>query len=145
MTVLRNPNLFSPHRQVLAAHSMGRYIMDIDQLLVNYARGFVLHMELKAWNERQVDAKQMATIQMVADVWAGRQNITRVYHDHDTTDVHHLRWKGFYIFRAGDDEGLTNDHPWQLLIIGQTGTPPQQYSGDDGAVRALSDIARGAI
>lgn len=143
MTVLRNPNLFSAHRQVLASHQMGRYIMDIDQLLVNYARGFVLHLELKHQDERDMCGKQLATIAMVCDVWNSAPVIRRCYDDGSTMQVHDLKWRGFYIFRAGTSDEFTNDMPWSLLIMTSTGDPVRQFNGDTGAVRALSDIARG--
>jgi len=143
MTVLRNPNLFSEHRKVLAAHMMGRYIMDIDQLVINYARGFVLHLELKHQDEKPIDAKQWATINMVADVWGSCPNIRRMYDDGNSVELHHLKWRGFYIYRGGTSDELTNDQPWSLMVLHGTGKQHQEYSGDDGAVRALSDIARG--
>lgn len=143
MTVLRNPNLFSAHRKVLASHNMGRYIMDVDQVLVNYARGFVLHMELKHADERELDAKQLATIMMICDVWNAARDIRRCYDDNGEMIVHPLVWRGFYIFRAGTSDELTNDQGWQLIVLRGTGEPVQEYRGDDGAVLALSDIARG--
>jgi hypothetical protein len=143
MTVLRNPNLFSAHRHVLASHQMGRYIMDIDQLLVNYARGFVLHLELKHQDERDMCPKQFATIAMVCDVWNSAPHIRRCYDDGTTMQVHDLKWRGFYIFRAGDSDEFTNEQPWSLVIVRGTDEPVQEFGGDSGAVRALSDIARG--
>lgn len=142
---LRNPNMFSPHRQVLASHTMGRYIMDVDQIIINYARGFVLHMELKMDGEAPPDQKQLATIHMIADVWNAARNITRMYDDGLAVEMHQLRWKGYYIFQAGSNDGLSNDDRWACIVIRGTGLPPVEYSGEDGAVLALSRIARGEM
>jgi hypothetical protein len=87
----------------------------------------------------------MATIQMVADVWASAPTITRMYDDGSGVQCHHLRWRGFYIFRAGSNEGLTNDDPWEVVIIKRSGELIEQHRGDTGAVAALSDIARGHL
>lgn len=142
---LRNPNLFSPHRRILAAHQMGRYIMDIDQLVVNYARGFVLHLELKWKDEAPPDQKQIATIYMVANVWNRARDITRMYDDGMNVEMHTLRWKGYYIFQAGTNDDLTNDDSWACTVITGHSDPVRQYAGEDGAVLALSNIARGAM
>jgi len=136
--------LFSPHARVLAEHTTGRAVMDVDSVLVNYARGFVVHIEFKWWTEGVMNPSQLATIQMIADVWSQAGQIHRMYHDTNSVQTHELRWRGYYIFRAGQDDELTNDHPWQLLVIKGSGIV-SEYSGDDGAVKALSDIARGQL
>lgn len=119
--------------------------MDVDQLVVNYARGFVLHMELKCATENPPDQKQLATIHMIADVWNEAENIRRMYDDGTAVEMHQLRWKGYYIFQAGSNESLTNDDPWVCIIVRGTGLTPVEHYGEDGAVLALSRIARGEM
>lgn len=142
MNRLRDAQRFSPHARVIAAHTMGRAVMDVDSILVNYARGFVLHLEFKWWDERPMNAAQMANIQMICGVWSRALYITRPYQTDTSLEMHDLVWRGFYIFRAGSNDELTNDHPWQLLVIYDDANT-EEHSGDDGAVKALSDIARG--
>lgn len=145
MNKLRNAQRFSPHARIIGAHTMGRAVMDVDSVLVNYARGFVLHMEFKWWDERPMNQAQLANVHMIAGVWSRALYIERTYHDPTCGPwKQDLVWKGYYIFRAGQDDELTNDHPWQLLIIYDDDNR-EEHSGEDGAVKALSDIARGAL
>lgn len=140
---LRYPHKFSPVARELAVHTMGRYVMDVDQLVVNYARGFVLHMECKTWGERDIDRKQMATIQMIADVWSRSDGIFRDYDDGHQTHRHALRYRGFYIFKGGTAESIEDADPWQLVIIRDRRII--EHEGEDGARLVIHDIARGAI
>lgn len=140
---LRYPHKFSPVARELAIHRQGRYVMDVDQLVVNYARGFVLHMECKTWDERDVDSKQMATIRMIADVWSRSDGIFRDYDDGHHTHRHCLQYRGFYLFRGGSAETIQDDDPYQLMII--KGNQVQQFEGESGARLIIHDIARGAI
>jgi len=144
MNRLRDIHKFSPHARIIGSHTMGRAVMDIDGILINYARGFVKHLEFKWMHEREMDAPQLANIQMIADVWTQTDTVRRMYFGNGGCEVHDLQWKGFYIFRGGENDELTNDHPWQLVIMHGRGNV-EEHSGSSGAVRALSDIARGAL
>ena len=144
MSRLRDAQKFSPHSRIIAAHTMGRAVMDVDGILVNFARGFVLHLEFKWMNERDIGAAQMANILMVAGVWSRAIYIERTMQTETGPQRHDLIWRGYYIFRAGENDELTNDHPWQLLIIYDDANT-EQLSGDDGAVKALCDIALGKL
>lgn len=140
---LRYPHKFSPVARELAIHTQGRYVMDVDQIVVNYARGFVLHMECKAWDERAIDPKQLATIRMIADVWQRSDGIFRDYDDGHFTHRHALTYRGFYLFKGGTADTIDDDDPWQLMII--RNREVIEHEGDQGARLIIHDIARGAI
>jgi hypothetical protein len=140
---LRYPFKFSPVARELAIHTQGRYVMDVDQVVVNFARGFVLHMECKTWDERPIDPKQMATIQMIADVWNRCDGIFRDYDDGFHTHRHCLTYRGFYIFKAGTSDAIEDDDPWQLLVLRKREV--LEFEGESGARQVIHDIARGAI
>jgi len=139
---LRNPEKFCPVSRQLNIHTRGRYIMDVDHFIVNYARGFVCHVESKRWTERAIDPKQIATIRMIADVWSRSDGIFRDYDDGFSIHRHSLTYRGYYILRCGDEE-VTNADPYELMIIRRNEIV--EMNGDSGAAIIIHDIARGAI
>ncbi len=118
--------------------------MGVDGDGVSVGVVFVRAVELRWWEGREVGAGQMANILRGAGVWSRAIYIERTMQTETGPQRHDLMWRGYYIFRAGDNDELTNDHPWQLLIIYDDDNM-EEHSGEDGAVKALSDIARGAL